>query len=363
MTQRRRPTADNRRRAQTGQTVNIEERRRSAGSPSGNKKVSRGSGGGRTAPRRSTSAYGTGTGRTAQQRNANAYRTGTGRTTQHRSANTYGTGYGRTAPGQRDRPQSSGKPQKKKRVRKRRKIPRKIVAAIVLTILCIGGLGYLETVIFQTKSVEVTGNTYTPAQEIETWLKQDKYFDNSLYLLWKYNQKDAKKPPSVESMKLSMQSPRKIRVNVTEKTYAGRIDSESAYLYFDKDGIACLRSDEVIEGVPYVEGMEIDEEKVVLGETVPVSDSEVFGRINEACALLAENELTPDRISCSGTDLTLYFGAVRVQIGSDKYEERIAQIPPVLAKLNELYSGQAGILHLENYDSADSSIRFVPDTQ
>lgn len=399
MTQRRRPAADNRRRAGTGQTVNIEERRRSAGTPSGSKRVIRGSGSSRSANNRTVSrrnAYGNGNNRTGMVSRQSTYSEGNSRPGNNRAApsrNSYGTGNNRTGTQsrrrvygvennrsgdsratsrrntyggksrQRERPQADVRPHAKKKVKKRRRIPWKAILTAVLVVVCIGGLGYLETIIFQTKKVEIVGNTYTPTADIETWLNQDKYYGNSLYLLWKYNRENAEYPPSIENMKISMKSPQEIRVNVTEKTFAGRIDYAGAYLYFDKDGTACLKSEEAIEGVPYVEGMEIEEDKVLLGEAVPVSDSEVFGRINEACALLTENELVPDQISCSGTDLTLHFGVVRVQIGSSNYADRIAQISPVLTKLNELYNGQTGTLHLENYDSGDSSIRFVPDTQ
>ena len=43
---------------------------------------------------------------------------------------------------------------------------------------------------------------------------------------------------------------------------AGYIDYDNAYLYFDREGIASLRTKKVLEGVPYIEGMEVDLGKV-----------------------------------------------------------------------------------------------------
>ena len=34
---------------------------------------------------------------------------------------------------------------------------------------------------------------------------------------------------------------------------------------------------------------------------------------------------------------------------------------PILEKLNENYAGQAGVLHLENYETAGSAVHFVPE--
>ena len=41
----------------------------------------------------------------------------------------------------------------------------------------------------------------------------------------------------------------------------------------------------------------------------------------------------------------------------------MAQLPPVLSKMSELYADQTGTLHLENYNASDASIRFVPDSE
>ena len=116
----------------------------------------------------------------------------------------------------------------------------------------------------------------------------------------------------------------------------------------------------MIDGVPYIEGMEIDSKKVELGKTIPVKDEKVFEEISELSFLLEKHGLVHDKITCSGTDMTLYFGVVCVQLGDSEFEVRVAQIAPILSKLSEQYPGQGGVLHLENYEASDSSIRFVP---
>ncbi len=264
----------------------------------------------------------------------------------------------------RDSRRSPDVREQKKRgnTRKRQSSRWKLVLGILLGAAGLALLGYLGIQLFETKEITVTGNKYCSEQEIIDWLLADKYSGNSLYILWKYNQNDVKQLPAVEETKVGLKSLGEIQVQVKEKDFSGRIDYNEAFLYFDQDGIASLISGDVIEGVPYIEGMELKPEEVILGEELPVTDSQIFEELKELMPLLEKQELSPDKISCAGTDLTLHFGGIRVQIGNDQFADRLAQVPPILEKLTELYAGQAGVLHLENYDISGSSIRFVPDT-
>lgn len=238
----------------------------------------------------------------------------------------------------------------------------KILLWILVGIAAASGLGFLAVSLFETKKITVTGNQYCSEQEIIDWLLADKYSGNSLYLLWKYNQNDVKQLPAIEETKIGLKSMEEVRVHVKEKTFSGRIDYQEAFLYFDRDGIASLVTDTLIEGVPYIEGIEISLEEVRLGKGLPVTDGQILEELESLMPLLEKQGLSPDKISCAGTDLTLHFGGVRVQIGNSQFADRLAQVPPILEKLAELYADQTGVLHLENYDVSGSSIRFVPDT-
>lgn len=251
---------------------------------------------------------------------------------------------------------------KKKRRKKRRTRYLKALGVILVAIAILVMLGYLVVGVFQLKQIEVTGNQYCSQQEILDWVKAGKYSDNSLYVLWKYNQEKPEQLPAIESTKVKLKSPSKVQVQVTEKTYSGRIAYNDGFLYFDEAGMACLQTADVIEGVPYIEGMEIDQEQMQIGKALPVTDSQVFEEIDQISGILKEYELTADKITCEQTSLTLHFGGVRVMLGSSGFEEKMAQVPPILAKMSELYADQTGALHLENYSTSDSSIRFVPDT-
>ncbi len=261
----------------------------------------------------------------------------------------------KAAPGHPAPPKRGQRPKKKKS-------GRKFFAGLLCGMIILAGLGYLVIVLFEVEQIIVTGNQYCPEEEIIEWLKQDKYSDNSLYLLWKYNQNNVEQLPAVEEARVGLKDLRTVVVQVKEKTFSGRVDYEGRLLYFDQDGKAALITDAVIEGVPYIEGMEVGAEKITLGKALPDEEGQVYEKIKEIIPLLEKQGLSPDKISCAGTDLTLHFGGVRVQIGSGKFSDRLAQVPPILEKMGELYADQTGVLHLENYDVSGSSIRFVPDT-
>lgn len=205
-----------------------------------------------------------------------------------------------------------------------------VVAAVIL-------LGLILVFGFRVRTIEVEGNEYYGDNSIATWIQNDKFAENSLYVLLKYNLTQPDVPSAVESMKVSLKNPWTLAVKVTEKTMLGYVDYDEAFLYFDREGIASLRTKEAMEGVPYVEGLKFDASKVVIGETLPVEDDSIFEKIMETSRYLDEEELTPDRLVCTDSGITLYFGNVEVLLGNSGFEERIAQIGPILEKLAESY--------------------------
>ena len=178
---------------------------------------------------------------------------------------------------------------------------------------------------------------------------------NSLYLLGKYTFDKGELPSGVESLKVSLKNPWTVAVTVVEKSMLGYVDYDEAMLYFDEQGIATLRSAKQIEGVPYIEGLSFDTAEVEIGKVLPVEDDAIFEKLAET---------SPERIVCNtdGSDVVLYFGAVEVLLGNEKYEERLAQVGPILEELKKKYPDTAGTLHLENFDSSSASIRFTPQT-
>lgn len=236
------------------------------------------------------------------------------------------------------------------------------IAALVLVIVAVLVLlGYFLIMCFQVKQIIVKENRYCSKEEIAAWIQEDEYSSNSLYMLWKYNRKGIEYPPSVEKVEVKLKSPEQVVITVHEKTFVGYIDYNEVFLYFDKDGIASLVTNETIEGAVFVEGLDMEPENIKLGERLPVTDPGMLDRVSSLFQMTGEYGLSPQKISCEKTGFTLHFGGVRAQIGSGGFSDKLAQIPPILEKMQELYPDQTGVLHLENYGASDDSIRFEPD--
>lgn len=258
---------------------------------------------------------------------------------------------------QRRRPDKYDVRKKKRRRRRlRKRILRVLCALAVLTfVIC------LIYTVFQAKKINVKGNQYTASQDVVDWMRKDRFSDNSLYLYFKYNRDDIEQLPAVESVKVKLKSPWVVEVQVHEKELVGGISFGAKFLYFDAEGIASLITSERLEGISYIEGVDIAEEKVQLGETIPVEDTWLYQQIKEFSSCLAELELKPDKIVYEDSGITLYLESIRVLVGKDAFEEKLQQIPPILEKMNEQYAGITGTLHLENFNAGNTTIRFVPD--
>ena len=244
---------------------------------------------------------------------------------------------------------------KGKKHRKRRILP------IVLGTA--GGLILAAVIVvfgFRVRSFEVEGNVYYGENSIITWIQNDDLAVNSLYILAKYNFMNPEVPSAVDRMEISLRNPWTVHVQVKEKNMIGYVDYDGAYLYFDHEGTALVRTKKVVEGVPYIEGLNFDASGVQLGESLPVEDTGIFEKIVEVSRGLDKYELTPDRLACTDGGIQISFGGVKVLLGEENYDERLAQIEPILEKLNENYPDTAGTLHLENYDAASENIPVVP---
>ena len=132
---------------------------------------------------------------------------------------------------------------------------RKILPVVLGTI---GGLilaGVIVVFGFRVRTFEVEGNVYYGENSIITWIQNDDLAVNSLYILAKYNFMNPEVPSAVDKMEISLKNPWTVHVQVKEKNMIGYVDYDGAYLYFDHEGTALVRTKKVVEGVPYVEGL------------------------------------------------------------------------------------------------------------
>lgn len=206
--------------------------------------------------------------------------------------------------------------------------------------------------LFYVRRIEVTGCGYTNQKEIARWYAADKLSWNSVTYLVKYKLGKVEFPSYLDDAKMEMKNPWTLRVKVKEKPIVAYALVGTENVYFDKDGLVVLKKNDIIENVPCIEGLDI--KKAALYEKLDVGDKDVFKAIQSVAEGLTDNELAPDRIVSSGSEIMLYFGNICVQLGSNNFLDKIGQIKPILERLN----GQEGILHLEHYGQGTSVISF-----
>lgn len=241
------------------------------------------------------------------------------------------------------------------RSRKRRGI--KILAGLVIAAGILGGIYYVLGT-YTVKNVYVEGNVHYTEEEIKAIVMDGPFGNNSLYLSMKYENKGVGNIPFVDVMDVSILSPDTVKITVYEKALAGYVKYLDTYMYFDKDGCVVESSSVKTVGVPQITGLTFDH--IVLGEPLPVENTEIFNTILNLTKLLNKYELTADKIYFhSSNEITIYFGDVKVALGKEdaSMEDKIMLLPNFLIDLE----GKSGTLQMEKYEAGNGRFTFKPD--
>lgn len=210
---------------------------------------------------------------------------------------------------------------------------------------------------YEVTTVYVDGNIHYSNEEIMDMVMTGPYGNNSLYLSMKYKDMGVENVPFVEKMDVNILTPDTIRISVYEKALAGYVEYLGRYMYFDKDGIVVESSKDRTAGIPQVTGLEFG--YVILNEPLPVENDAVFKQILNITQLLDKYELTADKIYFdSDYDLTLFFGGIRVTLGTgEDLDKKIMRLQYILPELE----GKKGTLPMEKYTEDTKVIPFRPD--
>lgn len=226
----------------------------------------------------------------------------------------------------------------------------------IIILLGLGAWGGFSYIInnYTITNIVVNGNIHYTDAEIIDFVMTGKYDNNSLLLSLRYKDKSIEGIPFVEQMDVNIVTNDSVRIDVYEKALAGYVEYLGHYLYFDKDGIVVESSGEATAGIPEVTGL--DFEYAVMYEPLPVGDETIFTRVLNITQLLDKYQVAADRLSFGGNDeITLYFGAVRVNLGNDGYlDEKVMKLKSILPSLE----GKSGVLRMEEYDEYDAETIF-----
>lgn len=233
-------------------------------------------------------------------------------------------------------------------------IKKRTIYAIIFSVmfLCLIVIAFL--LLFQIRNVKVVGNKYVSDQEVIDWVQSDELATNSVYVFCKFRFTEYNLPAAIDRIKVTLNSPWSIKVQVEEKKIVGYIIVEDDFVYFDEDGIVLEKSREWWDDVACIEGLDVTSAQRYKELPVKEEEKKIFRSLLEMSEALKEKELTPDKIVCQDSELNLYFGSVCVNLGNENFAKRIAQIPPILEKLGN----QKGTLHLENYGESSTTVSF-----
>lgn len=243
--------------------------------------------------------------------------------------------------------------------KKKRKRNILIVLALLVLLAAVGFL--LVTQVFTVKKVHVVGNELYTDEQIEEIVLSDEYSWSTLYVYLKYRFFHTEKLPFVDTMAVGLQpeKPHELTVEVYEKGILGYlyISSIDQNAYFDKDGFVVETSQQVIDGVPKIEGLTCD--SVVLYERLPLENDTALKNLLSLTQLLQKYEISAKRIKyeeASGS-MTVYSGKITVMVGNaDNLAQKILRVQHILPQLE----GKKGTLHLENWTSETTDIIFDP---
>jgi len=243
--------------------------------------------------------------------------------------------------------ENENRPRKKK---KSHKIYAAIVLILGIIIICLSVL-----ILFYVQRIEIKGNQYCTDKTIAEAVQNDRFSVNTLYVMGKYAMGKGEIPAGLESMDVKLKNPWTLSVTVKEKQSIGYIEYKKQRVYFDKDGLVLIQGLAIVKDVPLVEGIQF--KNIKLHQTMECENPNVFGEISQTTQELKKQELAADRIVYIDERIHVYIGKVCVSLGLDVTSEKIAQVKPILKKLED----KEGTLHLENYSGGNDTITFAID--
>lgn len=207
---------------------------------------------------------------------------------------------------------------------------------------------------FKLKEIQVAGCENVDEQVVIDAIKSRKFADNTLTLYLSNKIKPIKDIPFVSKLEIEFQTKNKIKVTVYEKSIAGCVEYMNQYVFFDKDGMILESSDEMIEGVPCIKGLNF--EKWEMGEQLPIDDKSKFNNILDITQLIDKYGLSIDGIKFTNeNEIILYHGAIAIELGSG---ENLAIQMMNLGSILEGLEGLEGTLYMKDFDSDDATASF-----
>lgn len=238
----------------------------------------------------------------------------------------------------------------------RRKLYRIIIeaaAGILLIFVLVFFLG------FRVTGVQVEGNRFYTDDQIKNMILDVPMAKNSILAGFIDTEKSTKDEAMIDSITVSRVNRNTLLLQVKEKQMIGYIEFQGQCVNFDRQGIVQIITEEPLENVPKIEGIDVKE--AVQGERLSGINTTKLNTILSVGKMLEKMEEKPDRLVFNDLNqLVLYYGTIEVRLGDDEnMDEKINRLVGILPELE----GMSGILHLENTTEDSESVVFDDATQ
>lgn len=237
-----------------------------------------------------------------------------------------------------------------------RKVIRIIIEAAAAALLIFVLVFFLG---FQVTSVKVEGNSFYSDQQIKNMILDVPLAKNSILAGFINTEKETKDATMIQQVTIQRKDRNTLLLQVKEKQLVGYIEYQGRCVNFDRQGIIQIITEEPIENVPMIEGINVNEAEQ--GEKLKGISTGKLNTLLSVGKMLEKMEEKPDRLVFNELNqLVLYYGNIEVRLGNDEnMDEKINRMVGILPYLD----GLTGILHLENITEDTKSVVFDDTTQ
>ena len=238
----------------------------------------------------------------------------------------------------------------------RRKLYRIIIEAVAGILLIFVLVFFLG---FRVTGVQVEGNSFYTDDQIKNMVLNAPIAKNSILAGFIDTEKSTKDEAMIDSITVSRVDRNTLLLQVKEKQMIGYIEFQGQCVNFDRQGIVQIITEEPLENVPKIEGIDVKE--AVQGERLSGINTSKLNTILSVGKMLEKMEDKPDRLAFNDLNqLVMYYGTIEVRLGDDEnMDEKINRLVGILPELE----GMSGILHLENTTEDSESVVFDDATQ
>lgn len=228
-----------------------------------------------------------------------------------------------------------------------------VISVIVIGLFCVV-LGVMAVQRIDNRDIIIEGNEKYTNEEMINFIFRSKWDKNPFVLYYKTRFGKQKVIPFVDQYEVEITSLNSVKITVYEKKIIGYVTYMGSNMYFDKDGTVVESSTETLEGIPRVTGLDFD--AIVLYESLPVDDNEVFRLILDTTQILQKYSIAVDKIYISDKkEVSLYMKDIKVELGhNEDMNDKIRTLNDMMPELE----GLSGTLDIREYDENSKGYTF-----